>query len=115
MSTAYIVITVLAAAALTFSVAGDYVLRSQVLVNMGHAGVPTSWLPTLAALRAAGALGLLIGLAVPPIGVAAAIGVVLYFLGAIITHLRARWYDSIGYPGFYLVLAAGSLVLGLAS
>jgi hypothetical protein len=26
----------------------------------------------------------------------------------------AHWY-SIGYPAFYLVLAAGSLVLGLAS
>jgi DoxX-like family len=114
MSTAFVVVTILSAATLTFSVAADYFLRDQVLVNMGRAGVPTTWLPGLAALRAAGALGLLVGLAVPLIGAAAAAGVILYFALAIVTHLRAHWY-SIGYPGFYLMLAAGSLVLGLAS
>jgi DoxX-like family len=68
----------------------------------------------LAGLRAAGALGLIVGLGVPLIGAAAAVALILYFVGAIITHLRAHWY-SIGYPGFYGLLAAGSLVLGLTS
>ena len=64
---------------------------------MARAGVPTSWLPRLAGLRALGAVGLVIGLGAPPLATAAAVGVILYFVGAIITHLRAHWY-SIGYP-----------------
>jgi DoxX-like family len=114
MSTAYVVVTLVTAVVLTFSAAADYFLRERVRANMDRVGVPRSWLPTLAALRVAGALGLLAGLALPPVGIAAAAGIVIYFVGAIITHLRARWYD-ISYPSVYLVLAATSLVLGLAS
>lgn len=54
----------------------------------------------------------MVGFAVPAIGTAAALGVVAYFALAVAVHLRARWY-AVGYPGAYLVLAAGSLVLGL--
>lgn len=110
----YVAFTVLAAAVLTFSVTADFFLREQVIANMNRAGVPGSWLPRLAALRTAGALGLVVGLVVPPVGAAAAVGVVLYFVGAIITHLRARWYD-VSYPSVYLLLAAASLTSGLAS
>ena len=114
MPTSYVIVTILSAATLTFSVTADFFLREQVLANMDRAGVPRTWLPTLAGLRALGALGLVVGLGVPALGTAAAVAVVLYFVGAIITHLRARWY-AIGYPATYLLLAAGSLVLGLAS
>lgn len=44
----------------------------------------------------------------------AAAGFVLYFAGAILTHLRARNY-SIGPAAALLTLAAAALVLGLAS
>jgi hypothetical protein len=114
MSTAYVIVMLVTAVALTFSAAADWFLRERVLANMDRAGVPRSWLPTLAALRAVGALGLLAGLWFRPIGFAAAVGIVVYFVGAIITHLRARWYD-ISYPSLYLVLATASLALGLAS
>jgi len=114
MSTAYVVVTIVTAAVLTFSVSADYFLRERVVANMEWAGVPPSWLPKLAALRIAGAVGLLAGLAMPALGVTAAVGIVLYFVAAIITHLRARWYD-VSYPSVYLVLAASSLTLGLAS
>lgn len=114
MNTAYIVVTLLAASALTFSATADFVRYHQVLTSMARAGVPESWLTSLAVIEAAGAVGLLAGLVVPVIGVAAAIGVILFFVGAIITHVRARWY-SFGFPGMYLLLAAGSLGLGLAS
>jgi DoxX-like family len=43
-------------------------------------GGSDSWLFTLGVLKAAGVLGLLIGLGVPPIGVAAAVGLVLFLL-----------------------------------
>jgi DoxX-like family len=114
MFTAYVVVSILTAAALTFSATADFVRYEKVLVNMDRADVPRSWLTTLGGLKAAGALGLLVGIGVPPIGTVAAVGVVLFFVGAIITHIRARWY-SFSYPCLYLTLATGSLVLGVAS
>lgn len=114
MLTAYVVVSILAAAALTFSATADLLRYPKVLDAMAQANVPRSWLSTLAALKAAGALGLLVGLGVPVIGTAAAVGVVLFFVGAIITHVRARWY-SFAYPSVYLGLAVASLVLGLTS
>ena len=114
MNTAYVIVTILSILTLTFSVVADVALADQVRTNMDRAGVPRSWLPTLATLRAAGAVGLVAGFAVPFIGAAAAVGVVAFFVGAIVTHLRARWY-AIGYPAVYLVLAAGSFVLNVTS
>jgi hypothetical protein len=114
MSTAHVIVTIVTAAVLTFSVSADHFLRERVLANMNRAGVPQSWLSKLAALRVAGALGLVGGLAVPALATTAAVGIVLYFVGAIIAHLQARWYD-ISYPSAYLLLAAASLTLGLAS
>jgi hypothetical protein len=48
------------------------------------------------------------------IGTAAAIGLILYFVAAIIAHLRARDY-SIGPAAAFLLLAVVALVLGLGS
>ena len=114
MFTAYVVVSILAAAALTFSATADFVRYEKVLVNMAKAGVPEAWLPRLGALKAAGALGLLVGIWLPLVGMAAAIGVTLFFIGAFITHIRARWY-SFSYPSVYLGLAVAALVLGLIS
>lgn len=55
------------------------------------------------------------GLFVPVIGVAAGIGLVLYFLGAAITVLRAHWPSHVAFPLMYLAPVAASLVLGLAA
>ncbi len=49
-------------------------------------------------------------LGVPLIGAAAAVGLTLFFLGAVIIHLRARNY-ALQFPIIYLLLAASSLVL----
>jgi hypothetical protein len=57
---------------------------------------------------------LLVGIAVPQIGIAAAAGLVLFFVGAIITHLRARDY-SFGLAVVFLLLAVAALVLRLAA
>jgi DoxX-like family len=76
--------------------------------------VPQSWLFSLGALKAAGALGLLIGIGVPLLGVAASVGLILFFIGALITHFRARYW-AIAPPVVFLLLAVGSLVLRLAS
>ncbi|MGV0809629.1 DoxX family protein [Mycolicibacterium setense] len=59
--------------------------------------VPQSWMIPLGIAQGAGALGLLTGFVAPPIGLAAASGLVLYFLGAVIAHLRAgdRHYSAV--------------------
>ena len=115
--TAYVAVTLLAIAANTFSGVAALVHWKRILPGMAQAGVPESWLSTLGALKTAGALGLLLGLVgVPLIGTAAAIGLVLFFIGAVITHLRARDFSpQFGLAIGFLLLAVAALVLGLAS
>ena len=114
MFAAYVAVTVLAAAANAFSAALDFIRYKQILINMAKVGVSESWITILGILKAAGALGLLIGIGVPLIGIAAAVGLVLFFVAAIITHLRARDY-SFGLAVVFLLLAVAALVLRLTS
>jgi hypothetical protein len=73
-------------------------------------GVPQSWLPVLGTLKTAGAAGLAISLlGVPYLGLAAAIGLVLFFLGAIVVHLRAHEFHHIVATVGYLALTVGAL------
>jgi len=114
MFTAYIIVTVLTAAANFFSATLDFIRYKQVLINMAKAGVPESWITMLGVLKAAGALGLLMGIGVSLVWIAAAVGLILFFIGAIITHLRARDY-SFGLAVVFLLLAVTALVLRVAS
>jgi hypothetical protein len=115
MFTAYVLVTAFTAVANTFSAMCDFVRYEQVAVGMARAGVPESWMTTLGALKMAGALGVLVGIVVPVLGAAAAGGLVLFFVGAILTHLRVRDYSpSLGLAGVFLLLAVGSLVTRVA-
>jgi hypothetical protein len=114
MFTAYLIVTLLAAAANIFSATLDFIRYKQVLINMAKTGVSESWITMLGILKAAGAIGLLVGIGVPLIGTAAAVGLVLFFVVAIITHLRARDY-SFGLAVAFLLLAVAALALRLAS
>jgi hypothetical protein len=78
-------------------------------------GVPHSRLFLLGALKALGALGLLAGIGVPLIGIAAAIGLILFFVCAIYTHVRASDYSpQFGLAIGFLLLAVATLGLALA-
>ena len=68
----YMVVTILAAAANIFSAALDFIRYKPILINMAKVGVAESWITTLGILKGAGALGLLIGVGVPAVGIAAA-------------------------------------------
>lgn len=109
----YAVVTALTAAINLMSAIFDFRRYEPILVNMEKAGVPASSLFGLGVLKAAGAVGLLVGFGVPLIGTAAAVGLALFFIGAIAVHLRARDH---GYwlPAAFLLLAVASLVLGVA-
>ena len=115
MSTTYIVVTLLAAALVAFS-AGALLLHAKWVVQpLAAKGVPRSWCPWHATAKAPGAAGLVVGLVVPVIGVMAGIGLVLYFAGAVITVLRARWYSHVGFPLLYMAPVVSSLALRFAA
>ena len=115
MLSAYATVGILTAAANGAVATLDFLRSEFVLKNMTRVGIEPWTLYPLGALKAAGALGLLIGIGVPLLGVAAAIGLVLFFVGAITVHIRAHDYVSIPFPGVFLLLAIASLVLRVAS
>jgi len=110
----YVVITVITAIITAAVGIADFIPAGFVLANSAKVHVPRSWLPMLGTLKLAGALGLLVGLGLPVIGIAAATGLVLYFIGAVIAHLRAHVFYNIAFPSAYLGLSAASLLLLLA-
>ncbi|WP_106176964.1 DoxX family protein [Prauserella shujinwangii] len=115
MFTAYVVVVVVAAAANVAAAVADFVRAEWILANMTRYGIPHRWIHPLGAAKAAGAAGLLAGLAYPPIGIAAAAALLGYFVGAVGTVVRARCYGDLRYPGAFLVLAVAALALRLAA
>lgn len=114
MDTINVVVIIVAIVMVTGVAVADLARAKFVLANMAEVGVPPSWLPVLGGLKAAGAAGLAIGLlAVRPIGIAAAVGLVLFFIGAVTTHLRAHVYHNIAFPGTYLLVAIASLTVAI--
>ncbi|MCV7259174.1 DoxX family protein [Mycobacterium shimoidei] len=115
MTIAYLVVTLVTVVVTAFVAVADYVPARFVLANSAEVGVPRSWLPMLGTLKLAGAVGLVAGLVLPAVGIAAAVGLVLFFIGAVVTHLRAGVLYNIAFPGGYLLLSAASLALLLAA
>lgn len=115
MSTAYVVVTVLAAAMAGFSAASVFVRAQWVVQPLADYGIPRSWWPWLGTAKAAGAAGLLAGLLLPLIGVLAGVGLVVYFAGAVCTVIRARRYAHIPFPLLYAAPVVGALALGFTA
>jgi len=116
MSIAYAIVAVVAALMLFFSASLKF-RHVQQTIDVIHTqvGVPLSWFPLLGACEVAGGLGLLVGIGVAPIGVAAGVGLVLYFVGAVIGHLRVGDTKGLSAPMPVLVLSLAALVLRLLS
>ena len=112
MDTAYLVITILLAAMVAFSGLGK-IRRDPRQMRVIHEtiGVPLRYFPLLAACEFAGGLRLVLGIWWPPLGVAGAIGLVLYFVGAIVSHLRVGDVKGIRPAAFMLAVAAGALAM----
>jgi hypothetical protein len=110
VNTAYLVIALLFAAMVAFSGLGK-IRRDPRIVHVVHevVGVPLKYFALLAACELAGALGLVLGIWWPSMGVAASIGLVLYFVGAIVSHLCVGDVKGIGPAAFMLAVAAGAL------
>jgi hypothetical protein len=78
-------------------------------------GVPLEVFPILAACEFAGALGLLAGIIRPSPGIAASVGLVAYFVGAVVGHLRVGDVKGLGPAAFMLFLSAACLILRAVS
>ena len=114
MFIALVVLTVLLAVLAINSAAMKLRKNEQVLASIsGTVGVPERHLPVLAGLEIAGAAGILIGQWLEPLGIAAAIGLVAYFLGALIGHLRVGDIKGAAAPVVPLLLSIAVLVLRL--
>ncbi|MGI5215810.1 DoxX family protein [Plantactinospora sp. CA-290183] len=107
----YLVVAVLLGAVLVMSARAKLVRDERVVASLQRAGVPLRMFPPLAALEIAGAVGLVAGIWLAPLGIAAATGVVLYFVGAVLAHLRAGDPKGLAAPLPPLAFAVAALVL----
>jgi hypothetical protein len=87
--------------------------RDPKIVRIVHevVGVPLSYFPHLAACEIAGALGLVLGIWWPFLGMAAGIGLVIYFVGAIVSHVRVGDVKGVGPAAFMLIISVAALAL----
>jgi len=108
MGIAYLVVTILLAALVLFSGVGK-LRHDPHIVKVIHetVGVPMKYFPALAACEFAGAVGLVLGIWWPLLGGAAAGGLVIYFAGAILSHLRVGDSKGIG-PALLLWAMSGA-------
>ncbi|MFF5502833.1 DoxX family protein [Streptomyces roseolus] len=111
MSTTATVVTVVAAFMAGFSGVSVLVRAAFVVGPLGAYGVPEAAWNLLGVLKLAGAAGLVAGFFVPVVGTLAAVGLVLYFAGAVITVVRARAYGHVPFPLVYMAPAVAALAL----
>jgi hypothetical protein len=114
MFIAYAVLVVLLSLALLGSAVGKLTKQQKVVDSLTGVGVPASWFPLLAAAEIAGAAGLVLGLWVPALGIAAGAGVVLYFVGAVVAHLRVENHEVVPPATLALLALAATLFRALS-
>ncbi|MGW4120646.1 DoxX family protein [Nocardia sp. NPDC004711] len=114
MNLAYHIVGVVSALWIGFSGYSLFTGQQFVVDPLIDYGVPRTWWNWLALAKSAGALGLVAGFFLPPLGIAAAIGLILYFTGAAATTIRAHSYKTTPFPLLYLAPAAATLALQLA-
>ncbi len=87
----------------------------KVIASMHSVGVRDNQVPLLASLEILGTLGLIVGIWIVPIGIAAAIGLTGYFLGAVLAHLRAKApIKEVAPAGVLMLLALATAILEVA-
>ncbi|HET8826366.1 MAG TPA: DoxX family protein [Terriglobales bacterium] len=114
MGIAYLVVAIVLAAMVLFSGVGK--LRNDPhIVKVIHetVGVPMKYFPLLAACEIAGAVGLVLGIWCSILGIAAATGLVIYFVGAVVSHVRVGDFKGIGPAAMLLTMSAAALILRL--
>lgn len=105
-------ITLIVAALVAFS-AIQKIRRDPRVVRVIHevVGFPLSSFPLLAACELAGALGLVLGIRWPLLGILAGVGLALYFIAAILSHFRVGDFKGFG-PALFMWVAV-MIALGM--
>jgi hypothetical protein len=115
MSLAATIVSVLLAAILAAAAVRKLGHRDEVVESYVRVGVPPDRLDYLAFILLAGAAGLVLGLFWAPVGLAAGIGVVSYFVLAIRAHVRHHDEQHLATPLVIELLAVAALTLRVAS
>lgn len=115
MYIAYIFLALILSLVLVASGVGKLTKKSVIVESLTKAGVPLSWFPYLAGVEFVGAVGLIAGIFESWIGIAAAIGVSLYFAGAVLAHVIAKDTKGLFNPVPFLLLSIGAVALRLIS
>ena len=103
------VLAVLLAVGCVCAAVGDFMALSTIVAIMDRLRVPRRMIPVAGTVKTLGAAGVVIGLWVRPIGLAANVGLVVYFCIAVALHLRVR--DSVAETA----PALGMLALSIAA
>lgn len=110
MHIAYLAVASLAALMNGFAAVMNFVGATFVKAVADKVGVSEKWMVPFGILLVAGAVGLVAGFAVPALGAAAAIGLVVYFTCALGAHVRVR-DRNVGGAVTFLLLAVAALVI----
>jgi hypothetical protein len=105
-------VTIVVALASSYAAVLNFAGAESVKVVADEVRVSQKWMIPFGILLASGAVGLLVGFAVPVLGMAAAIGLVVYFICAVSAHIRVR-DPKVGGAVSFLVMAVAALVAGL--
>lgn len=115
MSLAYVITGVVLALVLLVSARAKLTRDERLVDGLTGLGVPLKMFPFLAACEIAGAVGLVIGIWWAPLGIAAAVGVVLYFVGAVGAHLLRSDFKGTPNAAVLLLVAVAVLILRVLS
>ncbi|MDT5080552.1 MAG: hypothetical protein QOJ80_5189 [Mycobacterium sp.] len=112
MTVATVIVTILLAALFGFASAIKLLGVRQSLEIRDHLGISATNWRGIGLLELAGVIGVLAGLWWPPLGIAAATGLALLSVGAIVSHIRASDRADESIPAAIgLVLAVAAVVL----
>ena len=76
----------------------------KIVAMMEHVGVKSNQIPLLAYIEILAGVGLLVGLKFHALAVAAATGLTLYFIGAVIAHIRVKDKAADVLPAAFIAL-----------
>lgn len=93
------------------SAVADFKKNPQIVASLTHLGFNTDRMSVLGGLKLLGVIAVIIGFWVSAIGVVGGIGLVLYFIGAIAFHVRAKDNVKNTFPALLLFILALLYVL----
>jgi uncharacterized membrane protein len=99
----------------TISGLGKLSMKENVVEMLNHVGLNERQIRLLGTIEIIGSLGLLVGIWLQIIGLLAALGFVIYFLGAVIAHIRVRDGIKDMLPAITLLLISITVSIGQAS